>query len=39
MYSLKGHTAIVTGGASGIGLATIRLLAEAGAERSHRRHQ
>ncbi len=31
MYSLEGHTAIVTGGASGIGLATVRLLAEAGA--------
>ena len=31
MYSLEGHTAIVTGGASGIGLATVRLLAETGA--------
>ncbi len=31
MYSLAGHSAIVTGGASGIGLATVRLLAEAGA--------
>ena len=31
MYSLEGHTAIVTGGASGIGLATVKLLAEAGA--------
>ncbi|MCY4487549.1 MAG: SDR family NAD(P)-dependent oxidoreductase [Deltaproteobacteria bacterium] len=31
MYSLEGHSAIITGGASGIGLATVRLLAEAGA--------
>lgn len=31
MYSLEGHSAIVTGSASGIGLATVRLLAEAGA--------
>ena len=31
MYSLEGHTAIVTGGASGIGLATVGLLAGAGA--------
>ncbi|MCP4317397.1 MAG: SDR family oxidoreductase [Hyphomicrobiales bacterium] len=28
MFSLKGHTAIVTGGASGIGLATARMLAD-----------
>ncbi|WP_136657798.1 SDR family NAD(P)-dependent oxidoreductase [Nitratireductor sp. XY-223] len=27
MFALKGHTAIVTGGASGIGLATARMLA------------
>lgn len=27
MFSLEGHTAIVTGGASGIGLATVRMLA------------
>ena len=31
MFSLEGHTAIVTGGASGIGLATARLLSEIGA--------
>ena len=31
LFSLQGHTAIVTGGASGIGLATARLLAEVGA--------
>ena len=31
MFSLRGHTAIVTGGASGIGLATARMLAEVGA--------
>lgn len=29
-YELKGKTAIVTGGASGIGLATVRMLAENG---------
>ena len=28
MFTLKGHTAIVTGGASGIGLATVEMLAE-----------
>ena len=32
MFSLKGHTAIVTGGASGIGLATARMLVGLGAE-------
>ena len=31
MFSLKGHTAIVTGGASGIGLATVNSLADLGA--------
>ena len=31
MVSLEGHTAIVTGGASGIGLATARMLARIGA--------
>ena len=31
MFSLKGHTAIITGGANGIGLATARMLAETGA--------
>ena len=31
MFSLKGQTAIVTGGASGIGLATVWMLAELGA--------
>ena len=31
MFSLDGHTAIVTGGASGIGLATARMLGTAGA--------
>ena len=31
MFSIRGHTAIVTGGASGIGLATARTLAEIGA--------
>ena len=29
MFTLNGQTAIVTGGASGIGLATARMLAEA----------
>jgi len=29
-YDLKGRTALVTGGASGIGLATVRMLAEGG---------
>jgi NAD(P)-dependent dehydrogenase (short-subunit alcohol dehydrogenase family) len=28
MFNLKGHTAIVTGGASGIGLATVEMLAK-----------
>lgn len=28
MFNLKGHTAIVTGGASGIGLATVEILAK-----------
>ena len=32
MFSLTGHTAIVTGGASGIGLATSQLLLKAGAK-------
>ena len=31
MFSLEGHTAIVTGGASGIGLATANMLARLGA--------
>ena len=31
MFTLKGHTAIVTGGASGIGLATVGMLSELGA--------
>lgn len=31
MFSLDGHTAIVSGGASGIGLATVNALAELGA--------
>ena len=31
MFTLEGHTAIVTGGASGIGLATARMLAGLGA--------
>ena len=31
MFTLEGHTAIVTGGASGIGLATARILADVGA--------
>lgn len=31
MFSLEGHTAIVTGGASGIGLATTHMLADVGA--------
>ena len=31
MFALEGHTAIVTGGASGIGLATARMLARLGA--------
>ena len=31
MFSLEGHTAIVTGGASGIGLATAHLLVDVGA--------
>ena len=31
MFALEGHTAIVTGGASGIGLATARMLARIGA--------
>ena len=29
---IKGHAAIVTGGASGLGAATARMLAEAGAK-------
>ena len=32
MFALTGHTAIVTGGASGIGLATTQLLLKAGAK-------
>ncbi|MCZ7166990.1 oxidoreductase, partial [Salmonella enterica] len=31
LYSLQGRTAIVTGGSSGIGLACVELLLEAGA--------
>ena len=31
MFKLEGHTAIVTGGASGIGLATAQMLADVGA--------
>ncbi|WP_166417297.1 SDR family NAD(P)-dependent oxidoreductase [Cochlodiniinecator piscidefendens] len=31
MFTLKGHTAIVTGGASGIGLATVEMLSKLGA--------
>ena len=31
MFSLEGHTALVTGGASGIGLATAHMLADIGA--------
>ena len=31
MFNLEGHTAVVTGGASGIGRATAQTLADAGA--------
>ena len=37
LSAVKGRSVIVTGGASGMGAACARLLADAGAERRHRR--
>ena len=39
MQELTGKTAVITGGASGIGLATARLLRAAGMDICHRRHR